>query len=91
MSDFAFIGIFVAVLVASAAGTRWLVRRLRRASSEVDQILAEAPVWDADAQEWATPHDVGPDPLRLLTELDAHLKAYGATVADFYDTTTGDR
>lgn len=32
----------------------------------------------------------GPDSLRLLEDLDAHLKAYGAAVADLYDT-TGDQ
>lgn len=32
----------------------------------------------------------GPVSLRLLEDLEAHLKAYGATVADLYDTTTGD-
>lgn len=31
----------------------------------------------------------GPDPLRLLEELDEHMQAYGNTVADFYDTTPG--
>lgn len=33
----------------------------------------------------------GPDSLRLLEDLEADLKAYGKTVADFYDTTPGDR
>lgn len=32
----------------------------------------------------------GPDSLRLLEDLEAHMKAYAAEVADFYDTTTGD-
>ncbi|MFF7130035.1 hypothetical protein [Streptomyces sp. NPDC008240] len=32
----------------------------------------------------------GPDSLRLLKDLEAHMKAYAETVADFYDTTTGD-
>ncbi len=31
----------------------------------------------------------GPDSLRLLQDLEAHMKAYGAAVADYYDTTTG--
>jgi hypothetical protein len=33
----------------------------------------------------------GPDSLRLLEDLEAHMKAYGEAVADYYDTTTGDR
>lgn len=48
--------------------------------------------WDDDARAWVNeePHDVGPDSLRLLEDLEAHMKAYGAAVADYYDTTTGD-
>lgn len=32
----------------------------------------------------------GPDSLQLLEDLEAHMKAYGARVADLYDTTPGD-
>lgn len=47
--------------------------------------------FDDRTKQWVNeePHDVGPDPLRLLQDLEADLKAYAATVADFYDTTTG--
>ena len=31
----------------------------------------------------------GPDSLRLLEDLEAHMKQYGARVADLYDTTPG--
>lgn len=58
-----------------------LVRRERHRPLERDRIVAEA----------RAQHDVGPDPLRLLEDLEAHLKAYGEAVADYYDTTTGDR
>jgi hypothetical protein len=48
--------------------------------------------WDDERGDWVNeqPHDVGPDGLRLLETLEADLKAYGAEVADYYDTTTGD-
>lgn len=37
------------------------------------------------------PHDVGPDPLRLLTDLEAHMTAYAAAVADLYEPVTDDQ
>lgn len=46
------------------------------------------------AEEQRPPVDEyqGPDSLRLLEDLDTHMKAYGNAVADLYDnTTTGDR
>jgi hypothetical protein len=49
--------------------------------------------WDEEAGDWVneTPHDVGPDQLLLLTDLEQHLKAYAATVADLYEPVhTGD-
>lgn len=92
--------IIAAVLVVSGVGTV-VVRRCRAANSLCGRILREtcarprpylAARWDADRQQWANTeeHDVGPDQLRLLEDLDTHLKAYGAAVADLYDT-TGDR
>ena len=49
--------------------------------------------WDEVGKRWSDNdgHDVGPDNRRLLEDLEAHLKAYGNEVADYYDTTTGDR
>jgi hypothetical protein len=49
--------------------------------------------WDDETGDWVNeePHDVGPDPLLLLDELTAHLKAYGAEIADYYEPArTGD-
>ncbi|MDX3639293.1 hypothetical protein [Streptomyces sp. MB09-02B] len=49
--------------------------------------------WDDKTGDWVNQaeHDVGPDPLRLLTDLEAHLKAYGAEIADLYEPArTGD-
>lgn len=49
--------------------------------------------WDDAARDWVndTPHDVGPDPLQLLDDITAHLKAYGASIADYYEPVrTGD-
>lgn len=49
--------------------------------------------WDDQAGDWVNeaPHDVGPDPLRLLDDITAHLKAYGAEIADYYEPVrTGD-
>ncbi|MFF7837610.1 hypothetical protein ACFZC6_02055 [Streptomyces ossamyceticus] len=43
--------------------------------------------WDDEAGDWVNdaPHDVGPDPLLLLDQLTAHLKAYAAEIADLYE------
>lgn len=43
--------------------------------------------WDDKAGDWVNehPHDVGPDPLKLIVDLERELKAYAATVADLYD------
>lgn len=48
--------------------------------------------WDDQAGDWVNdePHDVGPDPLLLLDEITAHLKAYGAEIADLYEPATTD-
>lgn len=42
---------------------------------------------DETTGDWVNeePHDVGPDPLQLLNEITAHLKAYGAEIADLYE------
>jgi hypothetical protein len=48
--------------------------------------------WDDAAGDWVneTPHDVGPDGLLLLDQITAHLKAYGAEIADLYEPVTSD-
>lgn len=48
--------------------------------------------WDDAAGDWVneTEHDVGPDQLLLLADLETHLKAYAATVADLYEPATTD-
>lgn len=51
-------------------------------------LLLAAAIWLIN--RWYRPykpaqHDVGPDPLLLLDELTAHLKAYGAEIADLYE------
>jgi hypothetical protein len=48
--------------------------------------------WDDAAGDWVNEaeHDVGPDQLRLLDDLETHLKAYAATVADLYEPATTD-
>ncbi|MFJ5967935.1 hypothetical protein [Streptomyces sp. NPDC093060] len=80
--------ITTAVLVL--AGLITAVVRIRRAAARLPYLQAR---WDATRRDWVneTPHDVGPDSLRLLEDLEAHMKAYAETVADFYDTTTGER
>lgn len=82
-----------AIAALTVLGTLWttglvgvclLVRRGRRRESERVYLEAHPCMWDAGGRGWATVHEVGPDGLRLLTDLEAHLKAYGATVADLY-------
>jgi hypothetical protein len=66
----------VAAYIALAVA---LYRREQRRPLERDRIIAAAH----DSYE-------GPDSLRLLEDLEAHMKAYGAAVADLYDTTPGE-
>lgn len=70
--------VFAAWTVTALTVAGVWARRAWRAETEREQPTREA-----------TQHDVGPDSLRLLQDLDAHLDAYAATVADYYDTTTG--
>lgn len=72
------IDLMVAALLLLAA---FLVLGMCRAAAAADRAAArQAPV---DSYQ-------GPDSLRLLEDLEAHMKAYGNEVADLYDT-TGDR
>jgi hypothetical protein len=88
------------ILTGSGVGGVVLVRRTRAATALCGRIIREtcgrpylAARWDDDKQDWVNEgqHDVGPDQLRLLQDLDTHLKAYADHIADLYDTTTGDR
>ncbi len=69
--------VIVVLVMVVAPVVRVLVRRAREAHAAVDRILDES----------CPPSVVepGPDPLRLLAGLDAHLNAYAATVADLYE------
>jgi inorganic pyrophosphatase/exopolyphosphatase len=63
LTGFLIVGV---VLASSLAGAYWLIRRkAARAESERDRVVREATV-----------HDVGPDSLRLLKDLDLHLNLY---------------
>lgn len=70
--------VIAGVIGAYTALAIWLRRRDRKRPSERDQLIAAAH-----------DHYEGPDSLRLLQDLEAHMKAYGEAVADLYDTTPG--
>jgi hypothetical protein len=73
--------ILLGVLIAAA---------IHRAKTRRPYLAAR---WDDTAGDWVNEaeHDVGPDLLLLLDELTAHLKAYGAEIADYYEPVrTGD-
>lgn len=66
MSTLAAALIVAGVVVSSLAGTCWLIRRKTvRGEMARDQAARENTV-----------HDVGPDSLRLLKDLDLHLNLY---------------
>jgi hypothetical protein len=58
--------IVAVVLVSSLAGTCWYIRRAAVRGETARDLAARE----------ATVHDVGPDPLRLLKDLDLHLNLY---------------
>lgn len=69
-----------ALIVVWLAAT--VTRRVRREASNVDRIIADAQrtrVLDGIR------HDVGPDSLRLLEDLDRHLDTYADQVAGLYE------
>lgn len=75
---------YVGAALAAGIGVLWLSgpRRpslAKRVAAARTRAGLGAPEWEYD----------GPDSLRLLQDLEAHMKAYGAAVADFYDTTPG--
>jgi hypothetical protein len=66
--------IVVVVVGVALAGSYFVVEKAKRQPSERAQIIAAARArtgLDADDE-----HDVGPDALRLLEALDAHLDGY---------------
>lgn len=88
MSTLSAVLIIAAVLAFSLAGGYWQIGRARQAYEDArTQAIETGRISGSFAPAL---HDVGPDSLRLLEDLDAHLKAYDAAVADLYDTTTGD-
>ncbi len=77
--------IYVITLIAlvGAAVCAWQVRRALREPLERDRIIADAHRRTAvlDGVE----HDVGPDALRLLEDLDTHLDAYFARMSHLFE------
>ena len=69
---------YVATLVVSAVGLLRLCRTPRPAKAQ------RAAVARALASEQVV-HDVGPDALRLLQDLDAHLDQYSTQLAGLYE------
>lgn len=66
--------IVAAFLGCSLSGTYWCLARAKRRPSERARIIAAARARTGlDADDG---HDVGPDSLRLLEDLDAHLDRY---------------
>jgi len=65
---------------AVAAALVWQVRRALREPLERDRIIAAAR-----RRQGAPVHDVGPDQLRLLEDLDAHLDEYFARMSHLFE------
>lgn len=68
------IAVWWALWGVAASALVWQIRRALRHEAMQDQ-----PVRAAGQ------HDVGPDALRLLTELDAHLDAYFARLSHLFE------
>jgi hypothetical protein len=76
--------IIVAVLAFSGTAAYY---QIRRAHNLCEDERARALETGRISGNFAPAvHDVGPDSLRLIEDLDAHMKAYGEQVADLYDT-----
>lgn len=73
--------IVFAVVSSSLAGTYFALARARRRPSERARIIAAA----RRNQDVDLDRDVGPDSLRLLQDLDAHLDEYAATLTGLYE------
>lgn len=78
MSTSGAFGVVVALLAFSLAAAYWQIDRAQRRESMRDRIIREAR---------ETVHDVGPDALRLLQDLDAHLDDYAAQLGGLYERT----
>lgn len=82
MSDaLLFAGCFLACWLAAGAAVVVLFSRYKRRRPYLAARL------DEKTGDWVNeePHDVGPDPLKLIVDLERDLKAYAAAVADLYD------
>lgn len=82
-----FAGCFLACWLALGAAAVFLINRARNRRPYL------AARWDEKTGDWVNEaeHDVGPDQLLLLDQIAAHLKAYGAEIADYYEPVhTGD-
>lgn len=75
--------VIIAVSIIGAVFCAWQVRRALRGPLERELIVAAARRRAALLHE--VKHDVGPDSLRLLEDLDAHLDQQFAALAGFYE------
>ncbi len=76
----------IVVIAVCAVGALFCIVQVCRALREPlerDRIVAAARA-RAEQRTAASGHDVGPDALRLLEDLDAHLDAYFARVAHLF-------
>jgi len=71
--------IIIAVSIVGALAFAWQVRRALREPLERDRIVAAA------RRRTAVKHDVGPDALRLLEDLDAHLDEHYARISHLFE------
>jgi hypothetical protein len=75
--------IIIAVSLVGALVCAWQVRRALREPLERDLIVAAARRRAVLLNE--VKHDVGPDALRLLEDLDAHLDDYYARLSHLFE------
>lgn len=75
--------VIIAVSIVGALVCAWQVRRALREPLDRDRIIAAARKRSAFPTD--TEHDVGPDALRLLEDLDAHLDQQFAALAGLYE------
>ncbi|MFS8200512.1 hypothetical protein ACLVWQ_17720 (plasmid) [Streptomyces sp. CWNU-52B] len=68
------------ICVVGATFCAWRVRSALRGPLERARLIADATARTADDG-----HDVGPDALRLLEDLDAHLDGYFARVSHLFE------
>jgi hypothetical protein len=80
--------IVAALLAFSLAGGYWQIGRARQACEDERARAIEAGRISGSFAPVV--HGTVPDDVRLIEDIEGHLKAYGAAVADLYDTTPGD-